>query len=36
MSTAPLLETVRLSKAFGGVQALLNVSFSIMPGSSWA
>ncbi len=32
MSTEPLLETVRLSKAFGGVQALLNVSFSIMPG----
>jgi branched-chain amino acid transport system ATP-binding protein len=32
MSTEPLLKTVNLSKAFGGVQALLNVSFSIMPG----
>lgn len=32
MSAAPLLETDRLSKSFGGIQALLNVSFSLNPG----
>ena len=32
MSAAPFLETDRLSKSFGGIQALLNVSFSLNPG----
>lgn len=30
--TTPILETVRLSKSFGGVQALYNVSFTLNPG----
>jgi ABC-type branched-subunit amino acid transport system ATPase component len=32
MSTAPLLEVVDLTKFFGGVQALRQVSFDLMPG----
>jgi ABC-type branched-subunit amino acid transport system ATPase component len=32
MSTAPLLEVMKLTKFFGGVQALRQVSFNMMPG----
>jgi branched-chain amino acid transport system ATP-binding protein len=32
MSAAPLLQTIDLSKAFGGVQALSKVSFDLAPG----
>jgi branched-chain amino acid transport system ATP-binding protein len=32
MSAAPLLQTINLSKAFGGVQALSKVSFDLAPG----